>query len=1491
MKLGGIYISVGAKTAKLKRDLAKAEGMTKKTAVLMRQEIGRISFAQVGIATAAFALGIAVLGKKVVTLGREFESTMKTVQAWSGATGENLKKLTDIARIMGATTEHTATEAAGALKYLAAAGFSAKKSIAALPGTLNLATAGQVALAEATDITTDVLTAFGLQVEELSRVNDAFITTSSSSNTNVLMLGQSMKMVAPTAKLFGLTVEQTAAFLGTLANAGVKAEMAGSGLNMVLLKSARAAKKLGLEAGTPLIKVLKKMKEAQWGAVEIGEAFGARQVKTAAILMDGIKNYEKLTQKILDNVGATSKLADVIRDSLDVDLKTLNSTIEEELLRTFDKYKKEIREIVQAATEWIRQNPALIDQIGDMAMKMLDLGVAVGKLLAYAAAYPSAWIDVWRALGLYSAGIIDLTTATQDSTHALKIFNEEMGPEKLRLAYLERIVASGKYTWQVEKEIRVLKALIESRKTLAALKAPSRLDEALANADKYYGTLIDVDKQLSKIDEKTKEYYKQLELLAKEKRDAILEFEDEETRMIKENLAYRLTMQEKYYKSIEAEAQEIRYFEEEMEDEKLRMARETAEYQKGILNEVQEYWKHTFENIHDSTADTFYDIFKDVEDGFRGLIENIKNWFLRLLAEMAAMAIANPIKIIIGTVGGALGLPGMAGAGDGLSGSIGTTITKWINQSPFGGTGALTEWGTTWGNMLSYAGIAFNTINAINALSEGNYGTAAGTGIGTIAGALLGGPLGAAIGGSIGSFIGGIVDNIFGGSNAGFGSLGGMDKSGKWGEIPSFGDWTQMPRAGGSAPAELIEGFEKAIQDTLQGMYDAIGAFSERMPDAIREKFEAALTNIELWYLPPLEGLTAAVGEKLTFALTREQAGNLEEYVKSIPAFILDQIAPALQDAISEWAGTFDLTLLTEDNPLKKLYDEILEGVQDGDWESYFEKVDAFMNTMGAVEEIWASLNETIDNALNPLSKFETVLLDVNTQFDYWIDTLEQLGFTVEAIAQIEADRILILQKLIEQEIKRQSKERQSIISEHELTDYQRQIQAIEQWRDAQLAAWNELEDYMDSIEYLQGIADILKAFDYLLENIEDRITRTIVKIESDLNRRLAQLTMSPEEYQKYMVELQYQTTLAQLVALEEETGRDLSDLIDLARQLRDVELETLEEQKKALEEQKKAAEIAAEMAERQREYARWDAANALYFTVLAEAADTTEARRSLRAIDDKYQNVIDRFADLEIYLWDYISHVWTEEERKVLEALELIRDREIEDLRQSILDSQQRLIDMWGDAAQQIENQINDMKLTSASPEDAQQRMALLKTQIQTMTGGDLAAYIASFETPEEKIAAMNKIREMWAEYLKMAQGVYQRPSDEYQAIYDEVLRQLELMKDIAIGYQSQEQLLMDQLIMLTDIRDLIAAFEGLGSYQSGTDYIPKTGLYELHVGEQVIPVNQRNYDGPQVSFTVNVAGSGKPKETAREVRKEMENFMISGIGRKLVQNTARGH
>ena len=188
MKLGGIYVSVGAKTASLAKDLSNAQGMVAKSGVIMQRTLGAISFRQVGIAAAAAVGSMVLLEKKIISIGRGFEVSMKTVEAWSGATGQDLKDLTAIARELGATTEWTATQAAGGLSFLAAAGFDAKESIAALPGVLDLATAGQTDLAVSAEIATGTLRGFGMGVEELNRINDAFITTTSETNTNVVAL-------------------------------------------------------------------------------------------------------------------------------------------------------------------------------------------------------------------------------------------------------------------------------------------------------------------------------------------------------------------------------------------------------------------------------------------------------------------------------------------------------------------------------------------------------------------------------------------------------------------------------------------------------------------------------------------------------------------------------------------------------------------------------------------------------------------------------------------------------------------------------------------------------------------------------------------------------------------------------------------------------------------------------------------------------------------------------------------------------------------------------------------------------------------------------------------------------------------------------------------------------------------------------------------------------------------------------------------------------
>ena len=681
MKLGGIYLSISAKTAQYKRDLASAKTMTEKAAVHMDNTISKISFAKVGIAATAFTAGMAAMTLKVVSLGRQFESTMKTVQAWSGATGDSLQRLNDIAREMGATTEHTATQAAGALKFLAAAGFDAEKSISALPGTLNLATAGQVALAEATDITTDVLTAFGLNVEELSRVNDAFITTSSSSNTNVLMLGQSMKMVAPTANLFGLSVEQTAAFLGTLANAGVKAEMAGSGLNMVLLKSQKAAKKLGMELDSSLIDVLKRMKEEQWDAVQVGEAFGARQVKTAGILMENIDTYEKLNEKIIENTGSTEKLAEIIRDGLDNDIKILNSTIQGEMLRTFDKYNDYMRDIVQKTTEWIKENPIVINQFASMTKGLASMAIEMAKIINYLPKILNAFTIPSEA-SILDKQIADLESRIEST---IEMYNKEAKTkEDIHQESIDRMKKrEEEYMEELELKRRIFaktpfvnpnvmtqaekfnKTISELSSELTKLKAQRELITAdfwdfggvgsTGNVKKVNDDLKDTKKILTEIEQEL--------LYSKIDKDFIEWFGDPEDEL----KALQKANQEKYALTIAAanEVNDDSWMLEKDHQAKIKQLFEDAVTEKTKLEyeaeqkaiekrlKLQEQYledaKDAYDDFSDTIQDNTADIIKDWDNAWETMSDIVTDTVAEMAAELLAQNFIIPIALEVGS--------------------------------------------------------------------------------------------------------------------------------------------------------------------------------------------------------------------------------------------------------------------------------------------------------------------------------------------------------------------------------------------------------------------------------------------------------------------------------------------------------------------------------------------------------------------------------------------------------------------------------------------------------------------------------------------------------------------------------------------------------------------------------------------------------------------------------------------------------------------------
>ena len=184
----------------------------------------------------------------------DFEAEMSKVQAISGANADQLAILTEKAREMGAKTKFTAAEAGQAFKYMAMAGWKTEDMLGGIEGIMNLAAASGEELGTTSDIVTDALTAFGMGADQAGRFADILASAASNANTNVAMMGESFKYVAPVAGSLGYSAEDVAIALGLMANSGIKADMAGTSLRNLLNRmakptkeSAEAMERLGLE--------------------------------------------------------------------------------------------------------------------------------------------------------------------------------------------------------------------------------------------------------------------------------------------------------------------------------------------------------------------------------------------------------------------------------------------------------------------------------------------------------------------------------------------------------------------------------------------------------------------------------------------------------------------------------------------------------------------------------------------------------------------------------------------------------------------------------------------------------------------------------------------------------------------------------------------------------------------------------------------------------------------------------------------------------------------------------------------------------------------------------------------------------------------------------------------------------------------------------------------------------------------------------------------
>lgn len=393
--------------------------------------------------TMKVSVPLVAAGTAAVKTAADFDTSMSRVAAISGATGTDLDKLRTKAREMGSTTKFSASEAAEAMTYMAMAGWKTEDMLGGIDGIMALAAASGEELGTTSDIVTDALTAFGLTAKDSGHFADVLASASANANTNVSMMGESFKYVAPVAGAMGYSVEDISVALGLMANSGIKASQAGTSLRTILTNMAAptdkvqaAMDKLGisLDDGNgnmksfrelmsdlrkgfgnmkiPTSQLVQKMEllneqlengeitEKQFSEASndlMDQAFGAEGALKAeaaaaiggargmsallAIVNSSPEDFNKLTTAIDNSNGSAQNMADIMQDNLEGRITQMKSKLQELGIQIGEKLIPIIEKVVGWISDLIDWFNSLDDDTQEVILTVGLLAAALGPII------------------------------------------------------------------------------------------------------------------------------------------------------------------------------------------------------------------------------------------------------------------------------------------------------------------------------------------------------------------------------------------------------------------------------------------------------------------------------------------------------------------------------------------------------------------------------------------------------------------------------------------------------------------------------------------------------------------------------------------------------------------------------------------------------------------------------------------------------------------------------------------------------------------------------------------------------------------------------------------------------------------------------------------------------------------------------------------------------------------------------------------------------
>ena len=427
------------------------------------------NISNVGTRLLPVTAGVTALGTAAVKTAADFDSAMSQVAAVSGATGDDLQRLREKAREMGAQTKFSASEAAEAMNYMAMAGWKTEDMLSGIEGVMNLAAASGEDLATTSDIVTDALTAFGLSAQDSGHFADILAAASSNANTNVSMMGETFKYCAPIAGALGFSAEDTAEAIGLMANAGIKGSQAGTALRTIMNNLSGDVKICGSSIGEVTIAttnadgsmrdlsdILADCRTAFAGLSESEKAAAAESLvgKNAmsgflALMNAGEGDINKLSSAIENCDGCAADMAATMNDNLEGQLTILKSQLQELAISFGEMLMPAIRTIVgwiQKLVDWLNSmdegTRKVIITVALVAAALGPVLIVVGKIISA--------IGTIMTIIPKLAGVINAAKGVFAAFNAVCAAN----PYVIIIAAIVALVAAFIYLWNNCEEFR-----------------------------------------------------------------------------------------------------------------------------------------------------------------------------------------------------------------------------------------------------------------------------------------------------------------------------------------------------------------------------------------------------------------------------------------------------------------------------------------------------------------------------------------------------------------------------------------------------------------------------------------------------------------------------------------------------------------------------------------------------------------------------------------------------------------------------------------------------------------------------------------------------------------------------------------------------------------------------------------------------------------------------------------------------------------------------